>query len=183
MPGFLSEYFLGSSFSISWILSEFPPMWHVNRGRGALPGGLAWRPGSSLCSALVPPSCSGFRRSPVDQRHSHTNSTFKDLVFGLIHFTGRTKADHSGPLLDISEQIHPTVWEILSSQKTDTGSNGRHLELQSKHQYWPQILRKGVQLRQWKVHRMLTVDLSTFLDASPPPVCWKVPTRDINLKL
>lgn len=76
MPGFLSEYFLGSSFSISWILAEFPPMWHLNFGRGLLPGGLVLLPGSSFFSqrlywALAASSCSCCRVSPEDQQHTH----------------------------------------------------------------------------------------------------------------
>lgn len=71
MPGFLSEYFFGLSFSISWGLSEFPTMWHLNCGTDLLPGGLELPSGNFFSQQLYLPlaasNCSCGRRSPVDQ--------------------------------------------------------------------------------------------------------------------
>lgn len=75
MPGFLSEYFFGRSFSISWVLSRFPFMWHLNCWTGLLSAGLMLLPSGSsffiqrLYWALAAWSCSCCRRSPEDQQH------------------------------------------------------------------------------------------------------------------
>lgn len=79
-PGFLSEYFLGSSFSISWIVSDFPPIWHLNSKLGPF-GGLVLPPGSSFFSqrlywALAASSCSCCSRSPGDQQHNNRFNVF-----------------------------------------------------------------------------------------------------------
>lgn len=82
MPGFLSEYFWGSSFSILWIFPEFPPMWHLNSGTVLLPCGLMLPPPGSIFLSqrlywtLAASICSCWRGSPGDPDHTHRSYKF-----------------------------------------------------------------------------------------------------------